>query len=431
MEYGDVTFDHDPRMPLCGEDCLEYHPEGPTIGHWTYYIRNATVRAATYGHLDCLRYAHQNGCPWDDAVCVGAAKNNQLECLRYAHEHGCPWDERTCNEASGNGHLELLRYAHQNGCPWNAWTPAFAAGGGHLDCLRYAHENGCPWDETTTTSASQAGQLECLRYALENECPHSTATCFVATSRGRLECLRYAHQHGVPWDEKTCSEASQNGHLDCLRYAHEHGCPWDRETCTRASENGHLDCLRYAHQNGAPWDEWTCGYASQNGHADCLRYALDNHCPSRLTLTRVHPDCLPVWYHMSAPRARFPLKYHSAIREHRSQHVRSALKKLRLVVILLRWYNETCHARYAPDGVGYREAEADFRKLKSEPSATLQGDCAPQEDDGTEELLDGTHQEGGDGIDLDGRRSGTIVWCPRQVPRVPSAGPTMLRHPLL
>ena len=26
--------------------------------------------------------------------CEEAAANGQLECLKYAHEHGCPWDER-------------------------------------------------------------------------------------------------------------------------------------------------------------------------------------------------------------------------------------------------------------------------------------------------------------------------------------------------
>ena len=26
--------------------------------------------------------------------------NGQLECLKYAHEHGCPWDEETCDDAA-------------------------------------------------------------------------------------------------------------------------------------------------------------------------------------------------------------------------------------------------------------------------------------------------------------------------------------------
>ena len=40
---------------------------------------------------------------------------NDLECLKYAHENGCPWDKKTCSEAALNGHLECLQYAHENG----------------------------------------------------------------------------------------------------------------------------------------------------------------------------------------------------------------------------------------------------------------------------------------------------------------------------
>jgi hypothetical protein len=41
----------------------------------------------------------------------------QLECLIYAHENGCDWDSETCSNASMKGHLEILKYAHDNGCP--------------------------------------------------------------------------------------------------------------------------------------------------------------------------------------------------------------------------------------------------------------------------------------------------------------------------
>ena len=53
--------------------------------------------AAENGHLECLKYAHEHGCPWDEETCAVAAENGQLECLKYAHEHGCPWDEETCS----------------------------------------------------------------------------------------------------------------------------------------------------------------------------------------------------------------------------------------------------------------------------------------------------------------------------------------------
>ena len=37
--------------------------------------------------------------------------------LKYAHENGCPWDERTCESAADYGHLDVLKYARENGCP--------------------------------------------------------------------------------------------------------------------------------------------------------------------------------------------------------------------------------------------------------------------------------------------------------------------------
>jgi hypothetical protein len=44
--------------------------------------------AAKFGHLDCLTYLHENGCPWDKDTCRYAAQNGHLDCLRYAHTHG-------------------------------------------------------------------------------------------------------------------------------------------------------------------------------------------------------------------------------------------------------------------------------------------------------------------------------------------------------
>ena len=50
--------------------------------------------AALNGHLDCLRYAHENGCCWDKRTCEGAAKYGQLECLKYACARKCPGSDR-------------------------------------------------------------------------------------------------------------------------------------------------------------------------------------------------------------------------------------------------------------------------------------------------------------------------------------------------
>ncbi|ATZ80155.1 ankyrin repeat domain-containing protein [Bodo saltans virus] len=196
--------------------------------------------AAQNGHLECLKYAHENGCSWDLFTSSVAARNGHLECLKYAHENGCSWNLFTCENAAQNGHLECLKYAHENDCPWDEWTCAYAAKNGQFKCLKYLHENGCPWDERT---------------------------CYYAAENGHLECLKYAHENGCPWDEDTCSSAAQNGQLECLKYAHENGCPWNMQTCAKAAQNGHLECLKYAHKNGC----YLYSHLFSN-NKDCLKY---------------------------------------------------------------------------------------------------------------------------------------------------------------
>ena len=59
-----------------------------------------------------------------------------FECLKYAHEHGCPWDAFVCIYASANGHFECLKYAHKNGAPWYPVNCAYH--NKNTDCFLYA-----------------------------------------------------------------------------------------------------------------------------------------------------------------------------------------------------------------------------------------------------------------------------------------------------
>ena len=131
--------------PECGENCLEF------LGRefWSWDDRNACSRSATRGHLECLRYAHEQGCNWSQTTCEHASRAGHLECLRYAHENGCPWNVITSRSACLEGHLECLRYAHEHDCPWDAWTGWCTTEYGHLECLRYCLENGCPSPDFT------------------------------------------------------------------------------------------------------------------------------------------------------------------------------------------------------------------------------------------------------------------------------------------
>ena len=74
--------------------------------------------AAKRGHLECLKYLHENGCPWNELTSFKTVKRGHLDCLKYLHENGCPWNEQTCVCADVYDHLECLKYAHENGCPY-------------------------------------------------------------------------------------------------------------------------------------------------------------------------------------------------------------------------------------------------------------------------------------------------------------------------
>jgi hypothetical protein len=108
--------------------------EGEAGANHFLKIQFLSSKAALKGHLDCLRYAHEYGCPWDTETCQAAAVNGHLDCLRYVHKRWCPWDTETCQAAALNGHLDCLRYAHEHGCPCGTDTCRVAVQYGHLDC---------------------------------------------------------------------------------------------------------------------------------------------------------------------------------------------------------------------------------------------------------------------------------------------------------
>jgi len=78
---------------------------------------NFIGRAAKLGYLNVIKWARENGCPWDDRVCSTAALKGYLNIVIWARENGCSWNNRTCENAARQGHLEVLKWARENGCP--------------------------------------------------------------------------------------------------------------------------------------------------------------------------------------------------------------------------------------------------------------------------------------------------------------------------
>ena len=68
-----------------------------------------------------------------------AAKLGSVRALEAMLRYGDAWDESTPRAASVHGHVECLRFAHENGCRWS--TTALATT--HEKCLAYALKHGC------------------------------------------------------------------------------------------------------------------------------------------------------------------------------------------------------------------------------------------------------------------------------------------------
>jgi hypothetical protein len=126
--------------------------------------------AALDGHLECLKWARQNSCPWSAITCANAAQGGHLEVLQWARASGCKWDKRTCSNAASFGHLKVLQWARTNGCDWDSWTCSNAATRGHLEVLQWARANGCKWDAGTCTYAALYGHVEVVQWARGNGC---------------------------------------------------------------------------------------------------------------------------------------------------------------------------------------------------------------------------------------------------------------------
>ncbi len=192
--------------------------------------KRAAILASRHGHLDCLKFAHQRGCPLNDIsnlevgeyvvindIVNASIIDGHLDCLKYAHqEAGVELTEKAFIVASVKGHLNCIKYLLQQGLEWYHGTIAICARYGHLDCLKYACENGSPYESVTfyiedeeervlidwypETAAAAYGHLDSLKYLCDsNIIKHKdTETIEYAINYKQLECVRYLIEQDFP-----------------------------------------------------------------------------------------------------------------------------------------------------------------------------------------------------------------------------------------
>ena len=132
------------------------------------------IKAALQGNLEMVKYCVANKCPMDDYACAHAAKYGHLECLKYLHEEvKAPWNSYTASRAAQKGHLHILEYlVEREYDEYNESACTYAAEKGQLNCLKFLHETAkAPWDQWAVLAADHHNHSECLRYLLDNDCP--------------------------------------------------------------------------------------------------------------------------------------------------------------------------------------------------------------------------------------------------------------------
>jgi len=115
--------------------------------------------------IDCVRFLFETGgCPWPKDACTWFVQHRRMDCLKYAHMHGAPWDAETCAAAAANAHQSKYVYFVHSAASEEEQRKS-------LDFLTYLHEEGCPWDARTLTMAKLCRNELCAQYALQHGCP--------------------------------------------------------------------------------------------------------------------------------------------------------------------------------------------------------------------------------------------------------------------
>ena len=180
--------------------------------------------------------------------------------------------------ACKNGHLECLKYMHDNGFTWYSVAATYAALNGHLDCLKFIHNMGYQWDENTAIYAAQCPNVEILKYVLLNGCPHNEFVCYSAIEKGLMDNLKFAYEFGCEYDEVLCS------YLLEFRYAASLKFDMNRVSFLKHNKkpNKYLEMIKYTREQGKAHYKFNC---KQIGIHNTKKLKFSSKKPQKLKVT--------------------------------------------------------------------------------------------------------------------------------------------------
>jgi hypothetical protein len=221
--------------------------------------------------------------------------------LRWARENGCPWNETTCRYVAAYGKLETLQWlrSENNGvgiCPWDRYLTACCYINSNFDALKWAVENGCPMNEYPLHFAIMDGEIESLKWLvnLKNANPGSLQTSPVqyVSEAGRLakmadrlaemdtliewisweETQLQRHPFRTKWKKILMKNAIKKGQIDLLKWMRSQNPPYPfiEKACRIAAKSKQLETLKWL-RNPDVIPEEPCSWKQEEIYAIALK----------------------------------------------------------------------------------------------------------------------------------------------------------------
>jgi len=179
-----------------------------------------TVLAIRRGHLNCLKYAIENGCAWHrTALHVEGWNAGHYECVKYALDNKVHVDsevvEAVCRDCNSRILGLILPY-------WDAQN------------------------EDKSESLRLCGLFRFMDAVFEN----LENRCYTVRPDEVLKCVELLRSFDCPWSGNATKYAARKGDVKLLRYLVNEGCPWHPDTIEAALASGNRDVMAFAEAHG-------------------------------------------------------------------------------------------------------------------------------------------------------------------------------------
>ena len=132
---------------------------------------NHMMYLAQFGNLELMKYIYAKKCPMDNETTTEASRKGQLECLKWAIDNGCPYDYALRN-AAHTGKLDCIKYLVEEKKEYaDLITVELAAESGSLECIKYLHSINAPFRKSVLKQAKlcrKKTRNTIIKYLIDN-----------------------------------------------------------------------------------------------------------------------------------------------------------------------------------------------------------------------------------------------------------------------